>query len=68
MTLIEEMERDPLLTSEEVADIFRVERSTIVRWALRELLPTVRTPGDHYRFRQSAVKAALQSGLRDDTP
>jgi excisionase family DNA binding protein len=50
---------DPLLTSVEVAALFRVDPKTVTRWAKAGRLPFVKTPGGHARFRRSAVEALL---------
>jgi excisionase family DNA binding protein len=44
-----------LLTPDEVAALFRVERRTAVGWGAAGLLGAVRTPGGQLRFRASAV-------------
>ena len=49
-----------------VARLFGVSVSTVTRWAQRGLLPSVRTPGGHYRFSLPAVtRAAEEAGLTD---
>jgi excisionase family DNA binding protein len=55
---------DPLLTPDEVAQKFRVNRKTVIRWAGSGRIPCVRTPGGHARFRQSVVEALLAGGAR----
>jgi excisionase family DNA binding protein len=42
---------DELLTSAEVAEIFGVDRRTVVLWAKRGRLNALRTPGGQHRFR-----------------
>lgn len=54
---------DPLLTVNEVAARFRVNRRTITNWVRQKKLPATRTPGGHYRFRLSEVERLL--GLRE---
>jgi excisionase family DNA binding protein len=51
--------RDRLLTASEVADIFRVDRKTVTRWAADGLIKSTRTPGGHRRFRESDVRVFL---------
>jgi excisionase family DNA binding protein len=46
-----------LLTTEEVATIFRVDDKTVRRWARDGLLPHIRTLGGNYRFRDDEVEA-----------
>lgn len=51
-----------LLTSGEVAKIFRVSPKTVTRWANEGVLPHIRTPGGHRRFFESAVKEMFDKG------
>lgn len=51
-----------LLTPGEVAKIFRVSPKTVARWAAVGMLPVVRTPGGHGRFRRSDVDELLAGG------
>lgn len=39
--------------------MFRVDPKTVGRWALSGLLPSVRTPGGHRRYREADVRALL---------
>jgi len=48
---------DVNITTREVADIARVDTSTVRRWADSGELPSVKTPGGHYRFDRSAILA-----------
>jgi len=51
-----------LLTTPEVADLFRVGTATILRWTKRGRIPHIVTPGGREkRYPQSAVHAILQS-------
>lgn len=50
-----------LLTSGEVARLFRVDRTTVNRWAATGHLGAIRTLGGHRRFRESEVRALLSS-------
>lgn len=50
---------DPLLTSAEVAALFRVDKKTVARWAKAGRLPSMKTPGGHVRFRRSAIEPLL---------
>jgi excisionase family DNA binding protein len=51
--------RRQLLTSGELAAIFRVDRKTITRWTLEGRIPSIRTPGGQHRFRPEDVRALL---------
>lgn len=53
--------RDPgsLLLPGDVASLFRVDPKTVSRWALAGLIPSMKTPGGHHRFRADDVLAAL---------
>lgn len=56
---------DRLLTSAEVAPMFRVDQKTVSRWALTGKLPSIRTPGGaHRRYRESEVLALLAETRR----
>lgn len=57
-----EAETDPLLTSAEVAALFRVDAKTPIRWADAGKLTAIRTPGGHRRYLASAVHALLAGG------
>ena len=47
------------LTTGEVADLFRVDTSTVARWAELGKVPSVRTPGGRRRFPKDAILALL---------
>jgi excisionase family DNA binding protein len=51
------------LSRGDVARLFGVSLSTVTRWARTGLVPTVRTPGGHYRYPADAVRRAAASGL-----
>jgi excisionase family DNA binding protein len=53
-----------VLTPEEVAAIFRVDRKTVHRWAVAGYIRSFRTPGGHRRFTTAAVQEALLRGER----
>ncbi|WP_343046197.1 helix-turn-helix domain-containing protein [Nonomuraea typhae] len=51
---------DRLLTTAEVAGVYRVTPATINRWAREERLKAVPTPGGHLRrFRERDIRALL---------
>ena len=51
-----------LLSTREVADLFRVSPRTVANWAAGGKLPTVQTAGGHYRFAPDAVMDLLLEG------
>jgi excisionase family DNA binding protein len=53
---------DGLYWPGEMAALFRVSDVAAGRWADRGLLPAVRTPGGHRRFRAGPVNALLRGG------
>lgn len=54
-----ELNSDPLLTTDEVASLFRVDTATVNRWAAGGRIGGIRTPGGHRRFRESEIRALL---------
>ncbi|MFI7455458.1 helix-turn-helix domain-containing protein [Nonomuraea sp. NPDC049714] len=65
MTIIADLSAlgDRLLTSKEVAILFRVDPKTVARWAAKGQLPALRTPGGReLRFYARAVYEALRNG------
>ena len=50
---------EKLLTPSEVAAIFRVDPTTVTRWAKVGKLSSIRTLGGHRRFRELEVRALL---------
>jgi excisionase family DNA binding protein len=54
------MKPDDLLTTNDVAELAGVSRTTVWRWAEEGLLPAAVTlPSGHRRFRRSDVEALL---------
>jgi len=53
---------EPLLTSGQVAALFRVDTKTVARWASNGWIGSIRTPGGHRRFRETEVLALLGEG------
>lgn len=53
------MRRDDLLSPQEVAQIFRVDPRTVIRWVKAGKLHPQRTPGGHRRYRRAEVDALL---------
>ena len=56
---------EALLTPAEVAEMFRVNPKTVTRWARAGKITSLRTLGGHRRFRESEVRALLQSGVEE---
>ena len=50
---------EPLLTTAEVATMFRVDPKTVARWAKAGKLTSIRTLGGHRRYREVEVRALL---------
>ena len=50
-----------LLTPSEVAALFRVDPNTVTPWAKAGKLTSIRTLGGHRRYRESEVKALLET-------
>jgi len=48
-----------LLTTGEVAQLFRVARSTVTSWAYRGLLPYTTTPTGQLRFYRASIEQRL---------
>jgi excisionase family DNA binding protein len=53
--------QEVLLTPAEVATLFRVDPKTVTRWAKAGKLTSIRTLGGHRRYKDSEVKALLNS-------
>jgi len=54
-------EEDPVLSSREVALLFRVCAATVRRWADTGRLEAMRTPGGRWVFPVASVRRALQA-------
>jgi len=55
------LEAEPLMTPREVAAVFRVDPKTVTRWAKSGWLTSIRTPGNHRRYRESEVRGLLDA-------
>ena len=51
---------DALLTTAEVAALFRVNPKTVTRWARAGKITAIRTLGGHRRFRASEIRRCLE--------
>jgi excisionase family DNA binding protein len=58
---------EPLLTPSEVARIFKVDPKTVSRWANQGKLGSVRTLGNHRRFRESEIRAWIEDSTTHRT-
>ena len=54
-------EQEVHLTPAEVASLFRVDPKTVTRWAKAGKLTSIRTLGGHRRYKDSEVKALLNT-------
>jgi excisionase family DNA binding protein len=52
---------DHLLTTSEVAELFRVEPRTVTRWAHAGRLPSFTTAGGDRRFRASEIRSLFSA-------
>jgi hypothetical protein len=59
---LNDLDPNALLTAGEVAALFKVNPKTVTRWKWPENT-SIRTPGNHLRFRVWFVKAMLEGGL-----
>jgi excisionase family DNA binding protein len=54
---------DGLLTSGEVAELFRVDPKTVSRWGAKGRVSSIKTPGGHRRYRKSEIRELLEGGF-----
>jgi excisionase family DNA binding protein len=59
-----QLQYEELLTPAEVADMFRVDRVTVTRWAKKGQLTAIRTLGGHRRYQRREVEALLNTEPR----
>jgi excisionase family DNA binding protein len=53
-------EHEELMTPAEVRVLFRIDPKTLQRWARAGMLSSVRTPGNHRRYKRAEVMALLR--------
>lgn len=58
---LERLTNARLLSSGDVARIFRVDPKTVARWAKAGKLEAIKTPGGHNRFRLADIQALLKA-------
>jgi excisionase family DNA binding protein len=58
--------QDRLLTPREAAVVFRVDVKAVTKWANAGRIQGVRTPGGHWRFRESHLRELLNE-FRSET-
>lgn len=58
---------DKLMTPKEVADLFKVSRRTVNKWAREGRIIGIQTPGGQYRFWRSEVARLLAGGSSGST-
>jgi excisionase family DNA binding protein len=58
---------DSLMAPREVAAAFGVSPKTVTKWAQKNLLSSVRTPGGHRRYDRSEVEERLADGATTRT-
>lgn len=54
---------DPLISSAELAEYFRVDRGTVNRWLAAGLVPHIRTPTGRYKIRKSVADRLKKEGF-----
>ncbi len=59
-----ETNENTLMTPADVAELFGVTTSAVVKWADEGKLRTQRTPGGHRRFRREDVNELLKAGAQ----
>lgn len=64
---IDLLDDDQLLTSAEVAELFRVAPKTIWRWAHAGKLPSIRTLGGHRRYRAGDIRRIFDEQFEEAT-
>lgn len=62
---MERIQPEVLLTPSEVAGLFRVDPKTVTRWAKAGKLTAIRTLGGHRRYRESEVRALMNSFIQN---
>jgi excisionase family DNA binding protein len=60
-------EKPKILTTAEVAAIFRVDAKTVGRWVAEGRLSAIRTPGGQYRFARHEIEQMLRRSTTGGT-
>ncbi len=55
-----------LALPEEIAELYRVERSTVMQWARAGRIPHIITPGRHYRLSFAYPRQEIAAQVGDD--
>lgn len=58
--MIHDLDFEQMLTPGDVARILNVDVKTVTRWANSGKLRSIRTPGGHRRFPESAIRDLLE--------
>lgn len=53
---------DQRYTTAEVATLIQVDPQTVTRWVRAGSLPSIRTPGGHYRYLGSDLRELMDAG------
>lgn len=57
-----------ILTTREVAELFRVGQRTVYRWIENDRLEAFQTPGGHWRVRGVSVMSLFRSMMHQEPP
>lgn len=54
-----------LMTTSEVATLFRVSHQTVIQWVNEDKIDAIITPGGRYRFRRNTIMHALAKAKKN---